>query len=117
MEAWLAEIPVSVWIGGGLALYMAWAIGANDVANAMGTSVGSGALTIRRAIIVAGILEFSGAFFVGGHVTQTVRKGILDMELVAAHYSGGKPKDTHEVTTPSLSNVLKLALSKPDAAD
>ncbi len=84
LEAWLAEIPVSVWIGGGLALYMAWAIGANDVANAMGTSVGSGALTIRRAIIVAGILEFSGAFFVGGHVTQTVRKGILDMELVAA---------------------------------
>ncbi len=84
LGAWLAEIPVPVLIGGGLALYMAWAIGANDVANAMGTSVGSGALTIRRAILVAGILEFSGAFFVGGHVTQTVRQGILDMDLVAA---------------------------------
>jgi len=63
---------------------MAWAIGANDVANAMGTSVGSGALTIRRAVIVAAVLEFSGALFVGGHVTDTVRKGMLDMQLVQA---------------------------------
>ena len=62
---------------------MAWAIGANDVANAMGTSVGSGALTIGRAIIVAGSLEFAGAFLAGGHVTDTVRKGMLDMELAA----------------------------------
>ena len=66
-----------------MALYMAWAIGANDVANAMGTSVGSGALTIRGAIIVAAILEFSGAFLAGGHVTDTVRKGILDMDLMS----------------------------------
>jgi PiT family inorganic phosphate transporter len=65
-------------------MYMAWAIGANDVANAMGTSVGSGALTIRRAVIVAAVLEFSGALFVGGHVTDTVRKGMLDMQLVQA---------------------------------
>ncbi len=63
---------------------MAWAIGANDVANAMGTSVGSGALTLRRAVVVAGVLEFCGAFFVGGHVTDTVRKGILDASLVQA---------------------------------
>jgi PiT family inorganic phosphate transporter len=62
---------------------MAWAIGANDVANAMGTSVGSGALTIRNAVIVAGILEFCGAFFVGGHVTDTVSKGILDTSAVS----------------------------------
>ncbi|MDJ0867455.1 MAG: inorganic phosphate transporter [Myxococcota bacterium] len=68
-------------IGAGLALYMAWAIGANDVANAMGTSVGSGALTIRGAILVAGVLEFGGAFLAGGHVTDTVRKGILDASL------------------------------------
>ena len=53
MEAWLLDIPIAVWIGGGLALYMAWAIGANDVANAMGTGVGSGALSIGRAVIVA----------------------------------------------------------------
>jgi PiT family inorganic phosphate transporter len=62
---------------------MAWAIGANDVANAMGTSVGSGALTIFRAIVVAGLLEFLGAYLVGGHVTDTVRKGLLDMNIVA----------------------------------
>ena len=73
----------TLWIAGGLALYMAWSIGANDVANAMGTSVGSGALTIRRAVIVAGILEFSGAFLAGGHVTDTVRKGILDIEVAS----------------------------------
>jgi PiT family inorganic phosphate transporter len=75
--------PVVIWIGGALALYMAWAIGANDVANAMGTSVGSGALRIRQAVIVAGVLEFSGAFLAGGHVTDTVRKGILEMDLVS----------------------------------
>ncbi|MFP6629432.1 MAG: anion permease [Myxococcota bacterium] len=62
---------------------MAWAIGANDVANAMGTSVGSGALTIGSAIVVAAVFEFSGAFLAGGHVTDTVRKGMLDMELVS----------------------------------
>ena len=83
METWLFDLPIAVWIGGVLALYMAWAIGANDVANAMGTSVGSGALTIGRAIIVAGCLEFAGAFLAGGHVTDTVRKGMLDMDLAA----------------------------------
>lgn len=61
--------------------YMAWSIGANDVANAMGTSVGSGALTLGGAIVVAGIFEFGGAVLVGGHVTETVRKGILDPAL------------------------------------
>jgi len=68
----------------GLALlfgfYMAWSVGANDVANAMGTSVGSGALTLRNAVIMAAILEFSGAFFVGSHVSETVRKGIIDTQ-------------------------------------
>ena len=80
--SWLGISPV-IWIAGGLALYMAWAIGANDVANAMGTSVGSGSLSIRNAVICAGILEFCGAFFVGGHVTDTVRKGILDTNAVS----------------------------------
>ena len=72
-------------LGATLAIYMAWAIGANDVANAMGTSVGSGALTITGAVIVAGCLEFLGAFLAGGHVTNTVRKGMLDEALVAAN--------------------------------
>jgi len=79
----LAQLPPPVWIGGLLALYMAWAIGANDVANAMGTSVGSGALTVGGAVLVAGVLEFGGAFLVGGHVTETIRKGILDPEAFA----------------------------------
>jgi PiT family inorganic phosphate transporter len=61
-----------------IALYMAWNIGANDVANAMGTSVGSGALTLRKALIVAAVLEVSGALLVGSSVTNTVRKGIID---------------------------------------
>jgi PiT family inorganic phosphate transporter len=59
-------------------LYMTWGIGANDVANAMGTSVGSGAITVRQAIIIAAVFEFAGAFIAGGNVTKTIRKGIID---------------------------------------
>lgn len=63
--------------------YMAWSIGANDVANAMGTSVGSGALSLKTAVFIAAILEFSGAFFFGSHVSETIQTGILDTATFA----------------------------------
>ena len=62
--------------------YMSWNIGANDVANAMGTSVGSRALTLKQAVVIAAIFEFCGAFFAGDAVTDTVRKGILTVDFL-----------------------------------
>ena len=71
-----------------LGFFMAWGIGSNDVANAMGTSVGAKALTLTGAIMVACIFEFAGAYLAGGEVTQTIRKGIIDPNLLAdtPHY-------------------------------
>jgi PiT family inorganic phosphate transporter len=63
-------------------LFMAWGIGANDVANAMATSVGSMAFTIRQAVLAAAVFEFAGAFLAGGEVTATIRKGIIDASLL-----------------------------------
>jgi len=63
-------------------LFMAWGIGANDVANAMATSIGSGALTIRKALLVAAVFEFSGAVLAGGQVTSTIRSSIIDPAYV-----------------------------------
>ncbi|ULQ45772.1 inorganic phosphate transporter [Flagellatimonas centrodinii] len=64
-------------------LFMAWGVGANDVANAMSTSVGSKAVTIRQAIIIAAIFEFAGAYLAGGEVTATIRNGMIDTRLLA----------------------------------
>ncbi len=64
-------------------LFMTWGIGANDVANALGTSVGSGAISIKTAIIVAAIFEFAGAALAGGDVTRTIRKGIINPARIA----------------------------------
>ena len=79
MDASLTVILVAAIVAG---LYMAWAIGANDVANSMGTSVGSGAITVGVAILIAGVFEFLGAFLAGGEVTSTIRKGIIDADAL-----------------------------------
>ena len=75
------ELSILIIITGVFGFYMAWNIGANDVANAMGTSVGSRALSYRNAIIVAGIFEFAGALLVGSHVTSTIQSKILEVSF------------------------------------
>ena len=77
-----ANLPIILVAAIGCGLYMAWAIGANDVANSMGTSVGAGAVTVGGAILIAGVFEFLGAFLAGGEVTSTIRKGIIDAEAL-----------------------------------
>ena len=68
-------------LAGLFGFFMAWGVGANDVANAMGTSVGSKALTIKQAILIAMVFEFAGAYLAGGEVTSTIRKGIVDTDV------------------------------------
>lgn len=81
-------------------VFMAWGVGANDVANAMGTSVGSKALTIRQAIMIAMVFEFFGAYLAGGEVTATIRQGIIDPDLL---------KDTPELLVYGMLSALLAA--------
>jgi PiT family inorganic phosphate transporter len=81
--------------------YMAWNIGANDVANSMASAVGAKAITIRQAVFIAGILNIVGAVFIGAHVTKTIRKGIVSTEIMS---------DPHVALIGALSALLAAAL-------
>ena len=78
------QMTIYLILAGVFGLFMAWGIGANDVANAMATSVGSKAITIKQAIILAAIFEFAGAYLAGGEVTTTIRKGIVEADAFTA---------------------------------
>ena len=84
-----------------LGFYMAWNIGANDVANSMASAVGAKAITVRQAVFIAGILNVVGAVFIGSHVTNTIRKGIISTEILA---------DPHIALIGALSALLSAAL-------
>ncbi|MEQ3637207.1 MAG: inorganic phosphate transporter, partial [Thalassolituus sp.] len=80
MEWMLEHSYLMLLLAGAFGFLMAWGVGANDVANAMGTSVGAKALTVKQAVIIAIIFEFAGAYLAGGEVTATIRKGIIDAD-------------------------------------
>ncbi|ACL05806.1 phosphate transporter [Desulfatibacillum aliphaticivorans] len=84
-----------------LGFYMSWNIGANDVANSMASAVGAKAITVRQAVVIAGILNIVGAVFIGSHVTQTIRKGIVSTEVLA---------DPHLALVGALSALLAASL-------
>ena len=85
MEIILENAQVLLILACCFGFFMAWGIGANDVANAMGTSVGARALTMKQAVLGAGVFEFAGAYLAGGEVTSTIRKGIIDSGVVASN--------------------------------
>ncbi|HXK55726.1 MAG: inorganic phosphate transporter [Gammaproteobacteria bacterium] len=81
MEILAQHSTVFLFLAIAFGLYMTWGIGANDVANAMGTSVGSGSITVKQAIVIAALMEFAGAYLAGGGVASTISKGIIDGKL------------------------------------
>ncbi len=78
MEIIAAQGTIFIILAIVFGLYMTWGVGANDLANAMGTSVGAGAVSVKQAIGIAIVFEFAGAVIAGGNVTKTIRKGIID---------------------------------------
>jgi PiT family inorganic phosphate transporter len=88
-------------IGFVFGFYMAWNIGANDVANSMASAVGAKAITIRQAVVIAGILNIVGATFIGSHVTNTIRKGIVSTDVMS---------DPHIALAGALAALLAAAL-------
>ncbi|UCB59182.1 MAG: inorganic phosphate transporter [Thermoplasmatales archaeon] len=81
------ELEIIIIVGGAsaIAFYMAWSIGSNDVANSMATAVGAKAITFKQAVLIAGILNIVGAVFVGSHVSDTVRKGVVNITGIDTH--------------------------------
>jgi PiT family inorganic phosphate transporter len=94
------ELPVLIF-GFIIGFYMAWNIGANDVANSMASAVGAKAITLRQAVLIAGILNIVGAAFIGAHVTDTIRKGIVSPEVL---------NDPHLALIGALAALLSAAL-------
>ena len=88
MENLFLDPTLIIILAGLIGFFMAFGIGANDVANAMGTSVGSKAITLKQAVIIAAIFEFLGAYYAGGEVTSTIRKGIVDPSIYSNTYFG-----------------------------
>lgn len=88
-------------IGYVFGFYMAWNIGANDVANSMASAVGAKAISIRQAVFIAGILNCVGAVFIGSHVTNTIRKGIVSTEILS---------DPHLALVGAISALLAAAM-------
>ena len=97
----MPEYSYILIIGYIFGFYMAWNIGANDVANSMASAVGAKAITVRQAVFIAGILNIAGAVFLGSHVTNTIRQGI-----VATHVLN----DPHTALLGALSALLASAL-------
>jgi PiT family inorganic phosphate transporter len=95
------QATVILGIGYLFGFYMAWNIGANDVANSMASAVGAKAITIRQAILIAGVLNIVGAVFLGSHVTDTIRKGIVSTDILS---------DPHIALVGALSALLAAAL-------
>lgn len=86
IEFFSSTTGIYITLAAAFGIFMAWGIGANDVANAMATSVGSKAITIKQAIIIAAIFEFAGAYLAGGQVTKTIRKGIVDVDAFGGNH-------------------------------